>query len=75
MTQLHNDVGQMAFGSIGFHAALIINRLRTQAQLTSGRQDHDEDCEWNAGRERNDEQKPDSEGGSVDQRLNKRGGL
>ncbi len=30
MTQLLTDVGQMAFNSIGFHANLILNRLRNQ---------------------------------------------
>jgi hypothetical protein len=33
MTQLLTDVGQMAFESIGFHAALILNRLRNQKQI------------------------------------------
>jgi len=35
MTQLLTDVGQMAFESIGFHAALILNRLRNEKQINS----------------------------------------
>jgi hypothetical protein len=33
MTQLLTDVGQMAFESIGFHAALILLKLRNKQEI------------------------------------------
>jgi hypothetical protein len=61
MTQLHNDVGQMAFSSIGFHAALVLNKLRNQKRIEDdrrteedGRAGQDEDGE-RAGRELTDQ--------------------
>lgn len=35
MTQLLTGVGQMAFETIGFHAALILNRLRNERLKTA----------------------------------------
>jgi hypothetical protein len=42
MTQLLTNVEQMAFESIGFHAALILNRLRNQQRVEEYRRADDE---------------------------------
>lgn len=55
----------MALESIGFHAALILNRLRLQAQLTACGQDHEPDCERETQRERHDEQSADDKRQNV----------
>ena len=54
MTQLLTDVGQMAFESIGFHAALILNRLRNEKQINSSNEQErepDKDDRQDPGRE------------------------
>lgn len=42
MTQDLQWVGQMAFQSIGFHAALILNRLQNQQRINERAQENDE---------------------------------
>lgn len=42
MTHSLLDVGQMAFTSIGFHAALILNRLRNERRVEEDRRADEE---------------------------------
>jgi hypothetical protein len=72
MTQLQLFEGKM-FGSIGLHAALVLNRLRNRAQITSPMNDeHQEDRERQTGRQREDEQQPENQVDGVEGDLNKR---
>lgn len=60
----------LAFNSIGFHAALILNRLRSQAQLTSpSHEEHEEDSKRETAHKRTDKDDPKNQREYVERRL------
>lgn len=58
----------VGFTPIGFYSALILNRLRNQAQLTSDKEEQ-VDSEREAARERTDKDNTDRHIEYVEQRL------
>lgn len=62
------EVNAVAFNSIGFHAALILNRLRSQAQLTSDKEEQ-VDSKRDAARERTKKDDTDRHIEYVEKRL------
>lgn len=62
------ETNAVAFRSIGFHAALILNRLRTQAQLTSPEEDQ-VDGHRDTARERAQKENPKHDVDYVEHRL------
>jgi hypothetical protein len=59
----------VAFNSIGFHAALILNRLRSQAQLTSSDKEQDENRERDTARKRANKDDSKDQRDYVERRL------